>query len=318
MTAPADEPDPQDHPREAAKLAAARVLHTLQRVQQGTAPPRALQRQITPQALEAYDLHRRPPMDRIERIRMDVITDRLAHLSAVARTSEGHVDAIVMELRRDGTTLPWQVTQLTTAADRQLVAYTSDDVSDRRTQRLPDDLTSKLKAARRERDHARQQVDTYRQRARQGPQATRSANGRLRQRWQAHVTQLDQEIQDLDETRRARHVRHAAQHGDPIASPRIRQLEGHLGPVPADETARRSWRHAAHALQNYADQWTDGKLTTALDTPAADPQQEIARQHLRRLVDNHLDQHGIDRTQLGTDMPTRRARPKTDRSLTAG
>lgn len=288
MTDTAPEPDPQQQWREAAKLAAARALHTLQCVQHGTAPRRALQHQFTPQALDAFDISQRPAIERIERIRMHVLTSRLAHVAAVTRTQGGQADAVVMELQRDGTALSWQVTQLTTAADRRLVHYTDGDVSDRRTRHLPDDLTSKLEAARRARDQAADKVAAYDRQRRTPDSDLRATAQTMKQRWNAHLSEIDQEIIDLEEVRRARQVRQAVRDGDPIVSARIRQLEHHLGPVPTEQVARQSWRSAANALQDYADRWTDGTIGKTLDTLAADPDQEAARQGTRHAVDEHL------------------------------
>lgn len=282
--------------REAAKLTAARALHALQMVERGAAPPRALQRQFTPEALHAYRQHQRPAITRIDRIRMEIVTDRLAHVAAVVQTADGRADALIMELRRDGVALPWQTTQLTTAAERELVEYTDEDIADRRLRRLPNDLDSALEAARRERDHALEQIQAHEHERRNGGSAERRRDAaQFQHRWKQRLRDVDEEIRGLQETQQARQVRQAVLDGDPIVSARIRQLEPHLGPVPNGQDARRSWRHAATALQDYADTWTEGKIGKNLDEPADDPRQDVDRRQARHAVDNHRRQH-IDRT----------------------
>lgn len=263
-----DEPPNPQAEEEAARLAALRVLHTWQQVRQGRLPSKALVGVLEPQVIDALGDTAEPASAghtaRLTGLRLQVLTHRLAHGAAVLRHPDHTADAMVLELRRDGEALPWHVTQLTTAADRALVAYTDEDISDRRTTRLPDDLTPPLDAARHARDDAAARVERYLQRRDPG-------DAEQLHRWQQRLTDLDNEIRDLEETQRAREVRQAVLDGDPTVAARIHQLHDLLGETPHDPDRRAQWRHAASLLVAYRQRWNVTYLRADLTRDHEDP-----------------------------------------------
>lgn len=280
---------------EAARLAALRVLHTWQLVREGRAPRTALLRVLQPQVIDALGDAAQPAppgqTSRLTGLRLQVVTRRLAHGAAVIRHPDNTAEAIVFELRRDGQALPWQVTQLTSAADRGLVAYTDEDISDRRTTRLPDDLTEPLHAARRAREDAAAHVEHYRA-------ARQPAERQQLYRWRQRLADLDTEIRDLEETQRAREVRQAVLDGDPTVAARLHQLEDLLGDVPDDTDRRAQWRAAASLVVGYRQRWNVADVRRDLtrdhhDDPHRASERDVAIEAVEAYTGRPLTQDGM-------------------------
>lgn len=289
MTHQPGPPEASAAQREAARAAALRALHTWQLVRQARLPARALTRHMEPEVIDALDQAAEPaPSGQTEELaglRLEMVTDRLAHGGAVLRDHHGTTQAVVLELRRDGEALPWTVTQLSPAAQRTLVSYTPDDVSDRRTasHRLPDDLTEALQQARQARDEAAAWVAHHR-----GNTSPREAP--QRQRWRERLRELEQEVQDLEDAQQARDVRQAVLDGDPTVASRIHQLEDLLGEVPDDAQRRDQWRAAARLLVGYRQRWGVTYLHADLATEHAEPVRNEERDAAVTAVEDYTGQ----------------------------
>lgn len=254
---------------------ATRVLRLYDLARRGLLPMTKLETMVDPRVLAALGPITPPTAGapitppRIGGLRVQRTSDRHAHVAAVAHNPSGGAVGYILELRRDGAARPWLVTELSRVEERALVGPDPEDPIDRRTRRLPDNLTGLISATQHARDQAAEQLrdaeqahtairDKPRRRQRQRAEVSRARRDvtRLRQR----VRDIDTELRELHDTAALREIRAAVLAGDPLTSPRISQLQILLGAPPDGPRARDSWRRIAQRLLDYAAEWDVANL----------------------------------------------------------
>ena len=295
------------------------ALVTLQNVERGLLPVKALRGVVDPAVISALGPIKPPKPGQpifephVARVRVHLVNQTLAHVAAVAPRPDGRMAGYVLELHHDTVTRQWKIAELSRAEERRIVGPEQRmPLADQGVRRLPVDLTPLIAmtdCARQEAlshvDAAQAQLDalrdtltatrpgaTRRSRERAAMREKEQAARRDLERWHRKVRELDNELTELRDVRELREVRSMVEQRDPLMAVRGQptHLEQLLGPIPRDRDERAQWRRAASEVEAYRQRWeiTDPEQALAPLPPNAPTEQTADRAAARGAAEQYV------------------------------